>query len=376
MNKCKHADECGGCKTQHIEYENQLKEKQDYVEMLFCKNNVSAIVASDDLWNFRGKMEFTFSQDRDGKKFLGLFMAKVKRKVVNLSECLISPPFVGPLLDKVRSWWEGTDLVAYKRPFDKGALQTLTVRSGLNQMIILTVSGDNEFALSNAELESFIKAVKINDDTSIYMIVKTICEKKVTQFREIHLFGPKYLKISLCGVLFHVTPQSFFQPNVKAAEKMINSAINSLKLDGSENVLDLYCGVGTIGIILSKFVSQVVGVEINSGAVVDANENIKRNCIKNMRVYQGDVKERLNEVLKIFTPDIIVIDPPRTGLDNVSKDFIKKIMPKKILYISCNPDSQKEDINYLTNYQIEAILPFDQFPHTLHIENVILLKIK
>ncbi len=373
---CRHAGECGGCKYQHIEYSDQLKEKQIYIESLFQPNHVDAIVASDDIWRYRGKMEFTFSQDKCGNRFLGLFICNGRGKVLDLCECLIADQFVETILDRVRKWWISTNLLAYYPPLDRGSLQTLTVRSGTNQMVILTLSGNCKFALTSDELDSFVKAVQVDATTSVYIIIKCISKGVESKFYEMHLGGPQYLELKLCDIIFNISPQVFFQPNLKVAEKMLYKAIDILELKGDEKVLDLYCGVGTIGIILSNRVLQVIGIEWNANSICDAKENIEKNRIENMQVYQGDVKDRLNNIMQFFTPDIVILDPPRIGLDVATKNFINQIHPKKILYISCNPKSQEDDIKSLVEYKIDIIAPFDQFPHTQHIENIILLTTK
>ena len=370
---CHYRDVCGGCSSQDTPYSDQLVQKQTIIEELFFSHQVNAIVPTENPWHYRGKMEFSFSQDKKGNQYLGLYMPKSRGKVVDLPNCLIAKAPTQTILENVRKWWKETELNAYFPPRDRGSLQTLTLRSGINEMVILTVSGNSDYALSKSQLNSFVKAVQLDATTSVYLIIKRICKKKPTEFYEMHLAGPPHLEETLCGHTFHISPQAFFQPNREVAEKMFLSSIDMLELTGTEKVLDLYCGMGAIAMILAPHVCQVVGIELNSMAVCDAKDNIERLGLENVQIYQGDVGKILESTLAFYTPDIIVVDPPRSGLDEKSKILIEKVRPNKILYISCNPKTQAEDIANLSGYQIKTIAPFDQFPHTPHIENIILL---
>ena len=370
-SRCRHIEECGGCSTQKISYHVQLLEKQKNIEETFPSHLVEEIRPSKEPWHYRNKMEFSFSEDKKGKRFLGLY--KSRARVIDLHECLITKSPAGELLAKVREWWVESGLHAYHPPKDFGSLQTLTLRSGINEMVILTVSGNAEFSLTRKQINAFVKAVQLKGSTSVYIIVKHIAKGRPTQFNEMHLAGPAYIEDELCGLTFQVSPQAFFQPNREVASKMFDEAAALLEFTGEEKILDLYCGIGTIGMILSKYVRQVIGLELNPIAVCDAKDNIERLGIENMQVYQGDVGTTLGGILEFFTPDVIVVDPPRCGLDDKTKKMIATVRPKKLLYISCNPKSQTADISELQDYSIAKIVPFDQFPHTKHVENIVLL---
>lgn len=370
MLLCKHVGVCGGCSSQEIPYKIQLEEKQKKIAMLFPGHPVEPIVGCENPWHYRGKMEFTFSQDKAGNQYLGLM--KARGRVENLDECLIAASPAGEILACVRKWWKESGLRAYYPRKDEGSLQNLTVRSGKNEMIILTISGNSLFALNRRQLDSFVEAVK-KEGRSIFLIIRRIAKGRPTEFYEMHLSGPATLEIGLCGLNLHISPQAFFQPNIKMAEKMFQRAIEMLELHGEEKVLDLYCGIGTIGMLLSKHVRQVIGIELSPNAICDAKDNLERLGITNMHVYQGDAGKKLRELLKFFTPDIVVVDPPRSGLDKTSKELIQAIKPKKLLYISCNSETQAKDLAELSCFSIQHVAPFDQFPHTPHVENIVLL---
>ena len=377
--RCIHEAICGGCKFRHIPYKEQVLNKEKVVEELFYPNKVLPIIASDKENYYRGKMEFSFSQDKKGEKYLGLVMPKSRGKVFSLTECHIGFPWMAEVLNKTRIWWQNSRLEAFFPPKESGSLRTLTMRSsrdGVHKMIILTVSGNPDYALTKDEIQSFVDVTKYDENTSIFLVIQVAKKNQETQFFEMHLSGKDHIKEMLCGYEFHISPRSFFQPNVDVAEKMFLEARKMLNLTGEEKVLDLYCGMGTIGIILSKFVRQVVGIEISHSSIADAKDLIKRFGIENMLVYAEDVGTFLENRNDLFHPDIITLDPPRMGLDKKAIEAIKKINAERILYISCNPVTQKANIDELSNYAIESILPFDPFPHTKHIENIVLLKRK
>ena len=376
-SRCCHISVCGGCKFQQISYSQQVASKQAQIEALFAPHPVEPIIASKTPWAYRGKMEFTFSQDKKGEKYLGLVMPKSRGKVFSLTECHISFPWMAEVVCSVRKWWQEGRLDAFFPPKAVGSLRTLTLRTsrdGKEKMVILTVSGDSEYALTQSELDSLVKVAQVDENTSVFLVVQLAKKKQETEFFEMHLAGPDHLKEVLCGFEFRISPRSFFQPNVNVAEVMFQKAIEMLELTGNEKVLDLYCGMGTIGILLSRFVRQVIGIEIVASSIADAKDAISRFGIENMHVYVEDVGTFLEKRESLFTPDIVVVDPPRTGLDKKAIAAINALSPEKILYISCNPITQAENIAHFPGYQIVRIAPFDPFPHTKHIENIILLR--
>lgn len=373
---CPHAGICGGCSFLQLQYDAQLKHKQSYIERLFAPHDVEPITPSDDLNHYRGKMEFTFSQDKAGEKYLGLNMSEGKGKVVQIEKCLIAHSWVSTSLEKIYAWWKESSLTAYHPHKDTGSLRTLTFRSSKmtnSRMVILTVSGRPEYALTKRDIDGFIKASALDPSISIFLIIHNATKGKPTSFFEMHLGGPPYLEEEILGKRLRFSPQAFFQPNQNVAEKMFKEAIALLALSGKEKVLDLCCGVGTIGILLSSYVRQVVGVELNAEAVSDAKENIERLGIENMQIYQKDVLAFLKEDHSLYEPDIVILDPPRSGLGPKNIALIQNLKASKILYISCNPKTQQEDILLFSEYEIKKIAPFDQFPHTPHVENIILL---
>jgi len=384
--RCSHSGICGGCSWQQLRYEKQCEEKQRIIHSLFASlaTKIHPIVASPSIWAYRNKMEFSFSEDKAGKKYLGLIETGTKGLVLNLNQCELVDSYFMDILTCVRNWWETTSLRAYWPRRDDGALRTLTIRRGFAKdswMVFLTVSGNPAYALSRKQILSFkqaiLKSSKDEKHISIFLRIQSITKGRETQFFEIHLHGSDYLEETLCvnnrSFHFSVSPSSFFQPNPKMAEIMFSKALEIVSPKLSDRVLDLYCGCAAIGIVFSPFVKQVLGIESNPYAVFDARLNAEQNQTANVEIVQGDVSKVLEEHAGPF--ELAIIDPPRTGLTPSTIQHLKKLLPKKILYISCNPYTQLEDIKYLLDhYKILYIQPFDQFPHTPHVENMIILE--
>lgn len=383
--RCSHAPFCGGCAIQQMDYFAQLDLKQERVNSLFEEFgvDVAPIIGCDRPWHYRNKMEYSFSENRAGEKFLGLILAGSRGKVENLKECFLVSNWFTETLDAVRSWWKESALRAYHHGSDRGHLRTLTLREakqGKGKMVMLTVSGNPEFALKRSDLNAFVKCLP-GVDLSVFVQVQQICKGKPTQFFEMLLKGNDHITEKLhveLGAKRHtleckISPTSFFQPNTLQAERLYEEALSFLDLEGKV-VYDLYCGGGMIGLIASKLAKKVVGVEINPHSVFDAGWNQEVNGIENFTIHRGDVGSLLETMEE--KPDILIVDPPRAGLDAKAIQEMLRLDAKQILYISCNPLTQRDDIAAFASsgYSVLRVQPIDQFPHTMHIENVVLLE--
>lgn len=396
-HRCPHAAICGGCKRQQTPYSTQLQDKQNSIENLFSaylKEGavLHPIIPCDDPWAYRNKMEFTFSQNRAGDRFLGLMLAASRKgHVFNVEECHIAPSWFTEVLGAVRNWWIESGLEAYYTYKDEGSLRTLILREGKrtgDKMAMLTVSGNPAYALDKAQITSFANAVKNAlpetewPSLSIFLRIQQIAKGTPTQFYELHLHGPAHIKerlnIENAQLTFKISPTSFFQTNTAQAEKLYARALQMLELSSKEHVFDLYCGTATLSMALALGAEKVTGIELNPHAVFDAEENKAINGVSNLEVICGDVGKTLATLRKsegFRPPDVVVVDPPRCGLDNTAIEHILALGPKKILYISCNPKTQAENIYLLhqAGYKLTDIQPVDQFPHTLHTENIAVL---
>jgi 23S rRNA (uracil1939-C5)-methyltransferase len=326
-------------------------------------------------------MEFTFSENKAGNKYLGLMIAQA-HYVFNLTECHLVISWFAETVKEVRAWWETSGLEAYFPPKDRGSLRNLTLREAIRtgqRMAVLTVSGNPEFALNRTHLNSFVEAVrKAAGDISIFLRIHQAIKGKPTQFFEMHLAGKDHiteeLHLNNGPLSFKISPVSFFQPNTLQAETLYDTALAALP--ESSVVYDLYCGTGTLGMAAARRAKTVIGVELSPEAVLDAQENAKRNGIENITFHQGDVGKVLATLS--LKPDVVILDPPRVGLDETAMNHLKALQPPMIIYISCNPLTQAVNVAELiqAGYELKRLQPVDQFPHTYHIENIAFLEKK
>jgi 23S rRNA (uracil1939-C5)-methyltransferase len=383
--RCAHARTCGGCSWQQMAYSAQLKEKELRVQKAF-KRPSDPIIPCETPFGYRNKMEFTFSENRGGQKYLGLMIAQAEPYVFNLTECHLTSHWFVEVLSAVRGWWEASGLKAYYPPADTGSLRYLTIREAVRtgqKMAILNVSGNPEFALTRPQLDSYAAAVQsaVQGDISVFIRIHQTKKGRPTHFFEMHLAGPDHiveeLHLKEGPLSFKISPISFFQPNTRSAEKLYDAALSMLP--DCSTVFDLYCGTGTLGMAASQKAKQVVGIELSPESVIDAQENLIRNRITNMVIHQGDVGKIITRLMGepgFVRPDAVIVDPPRAGLDPLALHNLKILLPKTIIYISCNPLTQAENVEELlkAGYQLKRLQPIDQFPHTYHIENIALLE--
>ncbi len=391
--RCPHVPDCGGCSWQQISYEAQLLEKNNRLKSLFqtldAQDYLRPIIACEPEWNYRNKMDFTFSQDKTGNRYLGLIEVNSRGRAINLQECHLTNPWMAALLAEVRKWWKNEEgLHAFQPNADKGALRNLILREGMHtgdRMVNLVVSGNPHEALFKPQINRFIQVIKQTAQPEkgnlvIFMTIHQAIKGQRTQFFEMHLSGPEYIT-EILNVndgknekqwRFNISPSAFFQPNSRQAEKLYSTALQMATLDGAR-VFDLYCGTGTLGLAASARAQSVVGIELSKQAILDAQENAKHNGVTNATFYDGDVAHVLQGLNG--RADVAIIDPPRSGLEDAAIMHLQKLAAKEIIYISCNPLTQVENLKKLVEagYKIETVQPVDQFPHTVHIETIVKL---
>ena len=384
--RCQHASLCGGCCWQSMSYETQVRHKQEFIEKAFGDLlegvEVREMVPCKDPWAYRNKMEFSFSENRAGTRYCGLMIAHAEPFVFNVEHCHIAPKWMSEALARVRTWWEGSGVQAYYPPKDQGSLRYLTLRQSVRRdekMAILNVSGNADFALTKPQLQGFIDAM--GEGFSLFLRIHQAIKGTPTRFFEMHLGGKDHMieELNLLGkkLCFKISPSSFFQPNTVQAEKLYNQAIELL--GDASVVYDLYCGTGTLGMAAALRAKQVIGIELSPEAVLDAEENAEVNGLSNIAFHLGDVGKVLTKLMasaEFKRPDAVIVDPPRCGLDELALHHIKTLSPQKVLYVSCNPLTQAQNVRDLMEkggYRLQVMQAVDQFPHTAHIENVALL---
>ena len=401
LPRCPHVGECGGCVWQHMTYEHQLESKQEWIDHLFSplavpNGVVRPIIGCDVPWQYRNKMEFSFSQDLAGTRFLGLYHSQWRRCVFDLKVCYLTGEWMAPALHAIKAWWEGTTLSAYKPSSNTGSLICVTMRQSAtldDRMVILTVSGNPDYALKQHHLDEFVAVVKgaatpPSGTLSIVLRIRQIAKKMPTQLYEMILSGPDHIREALevethkgtkRTLELHISPQAFFQPNTRQAMKIYSQALQMADLQPHDVVYDLYCGIGVFGMFAASAVRTSVGVELSRDSAYDAKTNAARLNLSNFSIQCGDVADIVAKMKKEGSydrPTTVIVDPPRAGLMPDAIDEIVSLDPKTIVYVSCNPETQVKDAQELVQrgWKIAALQPVDQFPHTFHVENILLLK--
>lgn len=400
--QCLHFERCGGCQWQHIPYSQQLSLKEGAIHNTFAEFVTPQlqrlpIIACAPPWRYRNKMEFSFSTNAAGDNFLGLVMQGSRRCVLNVEQCHLCAPWMSQLLEPIRQWWKESALDAYHMRADTGSLRTLILRQGVNsgdRLVMLTVSGNPDYALKRHQLDRFVEVVRNaieaeeQGNVSIFLRIQQVSKGMATHFYEMPLYGPDYITETMhisdgegaTQVLsFHVSPSAFFQPNTRQAEKLYSAAIKAAGLTGDTVVYDLFCGTGTLGICASLVAKEVTGIELSPESALDARTNARINGRENVTICTGDVARELNRLQEeggSNSPDVVIVDPPRAGLEPTALKLLIQLNPQRIVYVSCNPTTQARDCHILQEggYRLLSIQPVDQFPHTVHVENIVVLE--
>ena len=375
-NICPHSKKCGGCQYQGIEYQEQLKKKQKYVQSLLgMYGKVCPIIAMDHPHGYRNKVHGVFGRDRKGNIISGIYEENSHR-IVPIDQCMIEDQKSQEIIRTIRGMLKSFKIRTYDEDTGYGLLRHVLVRRGFasNEIMVVLVTVSPIFPSKN----NFVKALR-KEHPEITTVVLNVNDRKTSMVlgnRDIVLYGKGFIRDTLCGCTFRISPQSFYQVNPVQTEKLYRTAVEFAGLSGTEVVLDAYCGIGTIGITAAAKAKEVLGVELNPDAVRDARINAKENKIKNIRFCQGDAGEFMQAMASAKEKaDVLFMDPPRAGSDEKFLDSAVKMGPKKIVYISCNPQTQARDLKYLTGhrYKVDRIQPVDMFPFTNHVESVVLL---
>lgn len=376
MEACKIGKKCGGCVYQGIAYASQLEKKQKLAEQLlkpYCK--VEKITGMEEPYFYRNKVHAVFDREKNGKIISGVYQAKT-HKVINVDSCLIEDQKADEIIVSIRQLIKSFKMKVYDEDTGYGLFRHVLVRVGKHSGQIMVV-----LVLSSPILPSknnFVKALrKLHPEIST--VVLNVNNQKTSMVlgeKESVLYGKGFIEDTLCDFVFRISSKSFYQINVEQTEKLYRKAIELAQLTGKERIVDAYCGIGTIGIIASRKAKEVIAVELNKDAVRDAIYNAKRNEVKNVRFYQNDAgKFMVGMAQQNETVDVVFMDPPRAGSTEEFLESVVTLNPKKVVYISCNPETQARDLAYLTKrgYKAQVAYPFDLFPWTEHVESVCLL---
>lgn len=375
--KCKVFGKCGGCQLLNMPYEEQLKKKKAEVEKLlkpYCK--VEKIVGMENPVHYRNKVLATFSCDRKGMPISGMYEENSHR-VVATDSCFLNDEKADKIIVSIRGLLKSFKIKTYNEDTGYGLLRHVLVRVGKNSgqiMVVLVLAspilpGKNNFVKALRQLHPEITSMVIN--------VNPRHSSAVLGDKEIVIYGPGFIEDTLKDKVFRISPKSFYQINPVQTEKLYSMAIEFAGLTGKETILDAYSGTGTIGICASDKAKKVVCVELNKDAVRDSIVNAKRNKVTNIEMHNQDAGEfMLKQAAANIKMDVVFMDPPRSGSDEKFLKSLCKHAPKKIVYISCNPETLARDLKYLLRegYKAKKCVAVDMFPHTNHVECVIMMQ--
>ena len=373
---CKVAKKCGGCQYQGVSYEKQLSEKQKAVRQLmqpFCKT--AEIIGMKDPYHYRNKVHAVFARKKDGTIISGVYEEGTHR-VVPVEVCQIEDEKADAIINDIRGLLKSFKIKTYNEDTGYGLLRHVLIRRGFTtgEIMVVLVLGSPVMPSKN----NFVKALrKLHPE--ITTVVLNVNDKRTSMVlgdRETTLYGKGYIEDVLCGLTFRISSKSFYQINPIQTEKLYEKAMELAGLTGKERVIDAYCGIGTIGMVAAKSAKEVIGVELNPDAVRDAVKNAKRNQMKNICFYQDDAGRFMEKMAaKGEKADVVFMDPPRSGSTEQFMKSAVTLSPQKIVYISCDPQTQTRDLNYLTKhgYKATGAYPYDMFPFTKHAENIVLL---
>ena len=362
---------CGGCNLRHVNYKTTLEMKQNMVQSLINKTldkkvTVRETIGMENPYNYRNKAQYPIGINKNNEPIVGVF-ANRTHEIIPFEECKIQKPISEKIARFICNYIKEKKISVYNEKTQKGIFRHIVIKVGVatNEIMCILVLNADGFKEEN-DLVNKLKT----KFTNIKTIVKNINKKNTNVIlgsKNVVLYGNGYIFDKLDEFKFKISPMSFYQINPVQTEKLYKMAIEKAELNPNEIVFDLYCGIGTIGIFAAKHAKQVYGIEIVEDAVKDAKQNAKINNIDNISFFAGDVEELLFDLIdnKKIVPDVIIVDPPRKGLDGKSINNIIRVAPKKVIYISCNPATLVRDLHLLEDkYDIKEIQPVDMFPFT------------
>ncbi|SFC93178.1 23S rRNA (uracil(1939)-C(5))-methyltransferase RlmD [Butyrivibrio sp. YAB3001] len=375
-SRCPYSKKCGGCQMIDVPYDKQLRQKHAHVkELLEPYTRVAAFIGMEEPEHYRCKVHAVFTHDKKGNPLSGIYKEGT-HDVVPVDKCLLEDEKADAIIATIRGMLKSFKIKTYDEDNGFGLLRHVLIRIGKNtgEIMVVLVTVSPVFPSKN----NFVKAL-LKEHPEITTIVMNINDKQTSMIlgdKEKPMYGPGFIYDICCGMKFKISPKSFYQVNPVQTEVLYKTAIEMADLKGDETALDCYCGVGTIGIIASPHVKEVISVELNKDAVKDANLNAKINEIKNITFYENDATRFMQQMADSGDKvDLVFMDPPRSGS---TPEFISSMIalaPKKVVYISCSPDSLARDLELITKggYKVNKAIPVDMFPFTRSIETVVLL---
>jgi 23S rRNA (uracil1939-C5)-methyltransferase len=381
---CPVYDQCGGCQLQHLRYDQQLNEKRDIViqalerhtKLKIDELEIRPTIGMENPWGYRNKSQFQVGE-KDGKVLAGLYGLN-SHNLINIEQCAVQHPATTKATEVVKGILQDLKIPIYNEKKHKGLVRTIVARTGVQtgELQIVLITTKKELPKKDIIIKEIKKRLP-----EVNSIVQNINGEKTSVIfgnDTATLEGSDFIQETLGDLQFELSARTFFQLNPEQTVKLYNEAKSAAMLTGKEKLVDAYCGVGTIGLWMADKAGEVRGMDVIPESIEDAKKNALKHEVNHARFYMGKAEELLPKWLKDgWRPDVIVVDPPRTGCDDAFLQTVLKIKPKTFVYVSCNPSTLAKDIMTLgSQYKVEYIQPVDMFPHTSQIESVTRLVLK
>ena len=373
---------CGGCSLRHVEYNYTLEMKQSIVQNLVDKAQIEVqvqpTIGMQEPYYYRNKLQYPIGKDNNGKAVMGVF-AKRTHEIISTEECFIQNKEAQNIANELIKIINEQSIPAYNEETQKGQVRHVVIKVGVHTKEIMCIIVTNE---ENLKHEDVIVQKLTSKFPNIKTIIKNVNSKNTNVIlgnKNVVIYGDGYIEDILGEYRFKISPMSFYQTNPIQTEVLYNKAIDFADLNKEDILCDLYCGIGTIGIFASKHVKKVYGIEIVEEAIEAAKENARINRVENIEFMAGDVEKVFETMLeeKQVTPTVIIVDPPRRGLDAHTIETILNLEVSRLVYVSCNPATMARDLKLLEEkYEVKEIQPVDMFPFTTHVECVSVLQLK
>lgn len=372
---CKVAKKCGACQLSNMDYSRQLSFKQaTVVKMLRRFGHVSKIIGMAYPYYYRNKVQAAVKRASNGNTITGVYQSSTGGIVVT-DDCFINDKKANEIVTAIRKLIISLKIPVFNPQNGRGTVRHIMVRKGFatGEYMVVLVCANDKLPNSQELVEKLV--LKFREIKTVVLNVNKSPKMMLGSYEKV-LFGDGYIEDILCGKRFRISPRSFYQVNPTQTEVLYSTAIDFANLTGRERVLDAYCGIGTIGLIAADKAKNVVGVELNGEAIKDARINAKLNNVQNADYFKADAAAFMREAAKEKERfDVAFVDPPRAGCNRVFLESLAYLKPEKIVYVSCNPQTLSRDLYFLIHngYKVNAIQPVDMFPHTGHVECVVLM---
>ena len=377
--RCKICTACGGCQYQQIKYEAQLVFKTNRVKnaikrIAHLDTKVNDCIGAKHPYNYRNKIQVPFSKDRKGNVVYGFYKENT-HEIIPTKECAIEDKRAASILWDIKELIKQFNIPVYNEDSGRGILRYVLIRTSYHypELMVVLVTSIMNFPGQRNFIDALLKLHP--EITTIVENVNSRHTNVILGNKEKVLYGPGFIKDTICGLTFEISASSFFQVNPEQVEILYKTALNLINIEKNQVVLDAYSGVGTIGLIASRNAEKVISVEIVKDAVKNAIDNAKRNNIKNIEFHCGDAGEFISSYDGEL--DIVIMDPPRKGSDEKFLSTLINKKVKQIIYVSCDPETMARDILYLSDYyNLTYVQPVDNFPMTAHVETICNLELK